>query len=113
MGAEDCPGLCLLPPEEAVWLKINRQMADNQPLLRLSLHWTVVSFFSGLVGSLLGTRLLQEIQWGHRYHAVGLEGLTVLAGIVGWQIWASREHDPKVLFIEGVGTLLGTWIVLS
>lgn len=76
-------------------------------------HWAVVAFSTGLFGSLLATRGIQEIQWGHRYHACGLEVLGIGLGIVGWQLWARRENDWKVLAIEGIGTVLGTWLVLS
>jgi len=82
-------------------------------LVRLSAHWSIVAFLSGFAGSLLTTRLIEEIAWGHRWHATGLEVLVVLTAIVGWQLWAARENDWKVLVVEGVGAVLGTNIVLS
>lgn len=81
--------------------------------IRLVIPWPTAAFLSGLIGSLLTTRLVQEIGWRHRYHAVGLEVLAIGAAIVGWTIWARRAGDWKVLAIEGMGTVLGTWIVLS
>lgn len=76
-------------------------------------HWPVLAFGSGLVGSLLGTRLIEEIGWHHRYHAVVLEFLTIAMGIIGWQIWADQKNNWKVLAVEGLGTILGTWVILS
>lgn len=79
----------------------------------VNLHWTLIALGSGFVGSLLTTRLVQEIAWHHRFHAVGLECLAVLVAIVGWQLWSKRKNDWKVLALEGLGTVIGTFLVLS
>jgi hypothetical protein len=73
----------------------------------------VLAFLSGFVGSLLGTRLVEEIAWHHRWHAVLLEAATVGVGIVGWQIWARRDQDWRVLAMEGAGAVLATFVILS
>ena len=81
--------------------------------IKVNVPWPTAAFLSGLVGSLLSTRLVQEIQWGHRWHAVALELLATGVGILALQIWAARNHDWLVLAIEGVGVSLGTLLVLS
>ena len=81
--------------------------------VRIVIPWPTAAFFAGLIGSLLATRLVQEIDWGHRFHAVGLEIAATAVGILALQIWHAKDGDWRVLAIEGAGTVLGTFAILS
>ena len=76
-----------------------------------------LAFGLGLLGSVLATLMVRAIAAEPRTRvtiaaAMTLELLTGLVGIWGWQLWAARRHDRRILVAELAGSVLGTGLAL-
>ena len=81
-------------------------------------------FGLGLLGSILATLLVRVIALTEIARAAGapvghfilgamaLEVAAGLVGIWGWQLWAARRHDRRILVAELAGSVLGTGLAL-
>ena len=76
-----------------------------------------LAFGLGLLGSVLGTLMVRAIAADPQTTATVTAAMTLelcvgLLGIWGWQLWAARRHDRRILVAELAGSVLGTGLAL-
>lgn len=72
----------------------------------------LVSLGIGFAASVLTTLGLIAIAERRACMAALWEALTIGVTIGAWQLWAARDNDWKILAVEGLGTVLGTWLAV-
>ncbi len=72
----------------------------------------IASFGIGFAASVLTTLCWIAIAERRAWWAALWEALTIGVTIGAWQLWAVRDNDWKVLAVEGLGTVVGTWLAV-
>lgn len=72
----------------------------------------LASFSIGFLASVLTTLCWIAIADRKAWTAALWEALTIGITIGAWQLWAALDNDWKILAIEGLGTVAGTWLTV-
>lgn len=77
------------------------------------MQWVwLASFGIGLSASVLTTLCWLAVTARRAWAAALWEALTIGVSIGAWQLWAARDNDWRILAVEGLGTVVGTWITV-